>query len=154
MDRSKSASVSDIVWPSSHGKTSILRNINACLGNGVKLAYKTSLCEYVQRGQCPAKSGGSIDGNLWWNCWDYEYFSSKSQDLLKLPDPNFRKFRQQVDKVLVESPQTPLQKEGLSKGKGLIIALDEFEKIEDLINAGKNRTRVYGNAADTGASES
>jgi hypothetical protein len=46
-----------------------------------------------------------------------------NDDLLSLPLPTFRRYLEQVDKKLGE--------------KGLIIALDEFEQIEKLIEAGK-----------------
>ncbi|WP_354635293.1 hypothetical protein [Planktothricoides raciborskii] len=129
------------------GKTSILRNVNACLGDGVKLAYVNML----NVGNAPQGVGEVLMAICDEIAEIINISPPADEDLLKLPYPTFRRFLQQVDKVLVESPQTPLQKGGLREespqkslekgdlreGKGLIIALDEFEKIEDLINAGK-----------------
>ena len=171
------------------GKTSILRNINACLEDGVKLAYVNML----NVGNAPQGVGEVLMAICDEIAEIMNIDPPADEDLLKLPYPTFRRFLQQVDKVLVESPQTPLQKGGLTEespqtplqkggltaespqtplqkggltaespqtplqkgglreespqnslekrdlreGKGLIIALDEFEKIEDLINAGK-----------------
>ncbi|MBD2544327.1 MULTISPECIES: ATP-binding protein [Planktothricoides] len=157
------------------GKTSILRNINACLEDGVKLAYVNML----NVGNAPQGVGEVLMAICDEIAEIMNIYPPADEDLLKLPYPTFRRFLQQVDKVLAESPQTPLQKGGLREespqtplqkgglreespqtplqkgglreespqnslqkgglreGKGLIIALDEFEKIEDLINAGK-----------------
>jgi len=129
------------------GKTSILRNINACLEDGVKLAYVNML----NVGNAPQGVGEVLMAICDEIAEIMNISPPADEDLLKLPYPTFRRFLQQVDKMLAESPQTPLQKGGLREespqnslekrdlreGKGLIIALDEFEKIEDLINAGK-----------------
>ncbi len=123
------------------GKTSILKNVNACLGDGVKLAYVNML----NVGNAPQGVGEVLMAICDGIAAIMNISPPADEDLLKLPYPTFRRFLQQVDKVLAESPQTDgIQKGGLREGKGLIIALDEFEKIEDLINAGKIESGFMG----------
>lgn len=122
------------------GKTSILRNINACLGDGVKLAYVNML----NVGNAPQGVGEVLMAICDEIAEIMNISPPADEDLLKLPYPTFKRFLQQVDKILAESPQNSLEKGDLRKGKGLIIALDEFEKIEDLINAGKIEPEFMG----------
>ena len=155
------------------GKTSILKNVNTCLGDGVKLAYVNLL----DVGNAPQGVGEVLMAICDKVAEIVKISTPTDEDLLNLPYPTFRRFLRQVEKVLVtppnppllrggENPQTPLKKEGtppnpplvrggentqtplkkegtppnpplLRGGEGLIIALDEFEIIENLINAGK-----------------
>ncbi len=122
------------------GKTSILKNVNACLGDGVKLAYVNMLTV----GNAPQGVGEVLMAICDAIAEIMNISPPADEDLLKLPYPTFRRFLQQVDKVLGTPQIDGVQKGGLREGKGLIIALDEFEKIEDLINAGKIETGFMG----------
>ena len=101
------------------GKTSILLNVANSLGSQVKVAYVNLLLV----GDSPqgvgevlmAISDGIFDA--------VNIPPPPNDDLLNLPYPTFRRYLKQVEANLSET--------------GLIIALDEFEKIERLIEKGK-----------------
>ena len=101
------------------GKTSILLNVANSLSSQVKVAYVNLL----QVGDSPqgvgevlmAISDGIFDA--------VNIPPPANADLLNLPYPTFRRYLKQVEANLSET--------------GLIIALDEFEKIERLIEEGR-----------------
>lgn len=100
------------------GKTSILLNAANCLGSGVKVAYVNLL-----------RSGNSPQGvgEVLMAISDAIFQTVKlpppnDADLLKLPYRTFERYLKQIEANLEV---------------GLIIALDEFEKIEEMIEAGK-----------------
>lgn len=104
------------------GKTSILLNVANCSGSRVKVVYINLLLV----GNSPQGVGevlmaisDAISDAI--GCPPPD-----DNDLLNLPYPTFRRYFKQVVAIL---PGMSLQ--------GLIIALDEFEKIEELIEAGK-----------------
>jgi hypothetical protein len=107
------------------GKTSILLNAANCLGSGVKVAYvnlQRSAAQGVGEVLMAISDAISEVVNL---------PPPNDDDLLKLPYRNFERYLKQVVEMLnVET------RHGASL-QGLIIALDEFEKIEELIEAGK-----------------
>ena len=101
------------------GKTSILLNVANSLGSQVKVAYVNLL----QVGDSPQGVGEVLmaisDG-----IFDAVNIPPPADaDLLNLPYPTFRRYLKQVEANLSET--------------GLIIALDEFEKIERLIEEGR-----------------
>jgi hypothetical protein len=101
------------------GKTSILKNIESRLGSGIHVAYVNLL-----------KSAGAD------NLSDVLLaISDQVATTLAIAPP--------LDSDMETSPARTFERflrratHSLANGKGLIIALDEFEKIEELINAGK-----------------
>ncbi|MEO1400858.1 MAG: ATP-binding protein [Cyanobacteria bacterium J06635_1] len=102
------------------GKTSILKNLSHTLGNNLQVAYVNLLnLGAVSQGvgEVLITISDAISHTL-------SISPPKDEDLLDLPYPTFRRFIQAISKQLKDK-------------QGLIIALDEFEKIEDLIAAGK-----------------
>jgi hypothetical protein len=101
------------------GKTSILRNASHRLGSGVKVAYVNLL----EVGDAPL---GVLEVLMAISDAISEVVEippPADADLLNFPLPTFRRYFKQVEAELEE--------------KGLIIGLDEFEKIEELIEEGK-----------------
>jgi hypothetical protein len=100
------------------GKTSILRNTGNCLGSGVKVAY-VNLLTVANASQGVAEVLMAICDAI-----SREVHGTPPDDtkLLNSPYRTFDRYLKQVEANL----------EG-----GLIIALDEFEEIEELIEAGK-----------------
>ncbi|MEM9803815.1 MAG: ATP-binding protein [Cyanobacteria bacterium P01_D01_bin.56] len=97
------------------GKTSILRNLSACLGNNPKVVYVNLLTlGHVTEGvgEVLITISDSIAKTV-------ELAAPKDDDLLRLPEITFKRYLQDVIKHL--------------NGTGLIIALDEFEQLEELI---------------------
>ncbi|NJO30412.1 MAG: ATP-binding protein [Richelia sp. SL_2_1] len=111
------------------GKTSILRNAADSVGSGVRLAYVNMLIAgnisegvgEVLMAICDAVSEA------------VNVPPPDDEKLLKLPERTFERYLKQVVEKLHE---TSLQ--------GLIIAIDEFEKIEELIAAGKISENFLG----------
>jgi hypothetical protein len=96
------------------GKTSILRNAANSLDNQVKVAY-VNLLKLGDVTQGVGEVLMAISDEI---SQIVNISPPKDDDLLKLPVPTFNRYFKQVIKNL---------------SGGLIIALDEFEKIEDLI---------------------
>ncbi len=101
------------------GKTSILRNATTKVNTEVRVAYVNLL-----------SIGSAVNGitDILMAICDAiteatDIPAPNNDDLLKFPETTFRRHLQHIDKTFT--------------GKGLIIALDEFEKIEELIEAGK-----------------
>ncbi|MFN7760088.1 MAG: AAA family ATPase [Pseudanabaena sp.] len=101
------------------GKTSILRNIPTNLGYQVRVAYVNLL----SIGSAP----NGITDILMAICEALQEVTDipypNNNDLFQFPETAFRRYLQHIEKNFA--------------GTGLIIALDEFEKIEELIDAGK-----------------
>ncbi|MEO1068985.1 MAG: ATP-binding protein [Cyanobacteria bacterium J06638_6] len=101
------------------GKTSILRNVSRVLGSGLRVAYVNLLKS--------AGADGLSDVLL--------SISDQVAATLAIPPPS--------DADMVASPARTFERflqsaiNSLAEGEGLIIALDEFEKIEELIEAGR-----------------
>ncbi|MBN3894936.1 MAG: helix-turn-helix domain-containing protein, partial [Nostoc sp. NOS(2021)] len=100
------------------GKTSILLNATNCLGSQIQLAYVNLL----RLGDSPQGVGEVLMAICDEISQTVKLPSPADADLLNLPYRTFERYLKQVEANL----------EG-----GLIIALDEFEKIEDLIEAKK-----------------
>ena len=101
------------------GKTSILRNAANRLGIGVQVAY-VNLLEVGDAKLGVAEVLMAMSDAI---SEVVQIPPPANEDLLNLPLPTFRRYLKQVEAQLGT--------------KGLIIVLDEFEKIEDLIEAGK-----------------
>jgi AAA+ ATPase superfamily predicted ATPase len=101
------------------GKTSILRNVANRLELGVWVAY-VNLLEVGDASLGVAEVLMAISDAI---SDTVQIPPPANDDLLNLPLPTFRRYFKQVEAELGE--------------KGLIIALDEFEKIEELIEAQK-----------------
>ncbi|MEM9907061.1 MAG: ATP-binding protein [Cyanobacteria bacterium P01_D01_bin.44] len=102
------------------GKTSILKNLSHVLGNNLQVAYVNLLnlgAVSQGAGEVLITLSDAISHTL-------SISPPKDDDLLSLPYPTFRRFIQAIGKQLKDK-------------QGLVIALDEFEKIEELIAAGK-----------------
>jgi len=101
------------------GKTSILRNATTKVNTEVRVAYVNLLSV--------SSASNGITDILMAICDALEEVTEipvpSNNDLLQFPENTFRRYLEQVTKTFT--------------GKGLIIALDEFEKIEELIDAGK-----------------
>ena len=101
------------------GKTSILRNTTTKVNSQVKVAYVNLL----SIGSAP----NGITDILMAICDAIQEVTDIStpnnSDLFQFPETTFRRHLQYIEKTFT--------------GTGLIIALDEFEKIEELIDAGK-----------------
>lgn len=105
--------------PQRIGKTSILLNAANCLGSGVKLAYIN-----LQRvGDCPQGVAEVLMAMS--NCISetVNLPPPTDADILNFPYRTFERYLKQIEANLSET--------------GLIIALDEFEKIEELIEKDK-----------------
>jgi AAA+ ATPase superfamily predicted ATPase len=103
------------------GKTSILRNITSRIGAGVKVAYVNllNLGNVSQEGEVLMAISDAISDVL-------KVPPPSDADLLQLPYRTFERYLKQVAQTF----------SGTSR-QGLIIALDEFEKIEEMRDAGK-----------------
>ena len=101
------------------GKTSILRNATTKVNTEVRVAYVNLLSV--------SSANNGITDILMAICDALEEVTEipvpSNNDLLQFPEITFRRYLEQITKTFT--------------GKGLIIALDEFEKIEELIDAGK-----------------
>ncbi len=99
------------------GKSSILRNAVNCLGEGVRLAYidLLGLADADGLGDVLIGISDAISQEV-------KIQPPSDNEYLNSPQRTFKRYLQQVVNNL---------------GFGLIIGLDEFEKIEDLIEAGK-----------------
>ncbi|MEH1898501.1 MAG: ATP-binding protein [Nostoc sp.] len=100
------------------GKTSILLNTANCLGSQIQLAYVNLLL----LGDSPQGVGEVLMAICDEISQTVKLPPPADADLLNLPYPTFKRYLKQVEAQL---------------DGGLIIALDEFEKIEDLIEAKK-----------------
>lgn len=100
------------------GKTSILLNAAQCLGSGIQLAY----VNFLSMGDSPQGVGEVLIAISDEISQVVKLPPPTDADLLNLPYRNFERYLKQVATQLKT---------------GLIIALDEFEKIEYLIDAGK-----------------
>ncbi|WP_189525263.1 AAA family ATPase [Nostoc sp. 'Peltigera membranacea cyanobiont' 232] len=100
------------------GKTSILLNTANCLGSQIQLAYVNLLL----LGDSPQGVGEVLMAICDEISQTIKLPPPADTDLLNLPYPTFKRYLKQVEAQL---------------DGGLIIALDEFEKIEDLIEAKK-----------------
>jgi len=100
------------------GKTSILLNAANCLGSQIQLAYVNLL----RLGDSPQGVGEVLMAICDEISRTVKLSSPADADLLNLPYRTFERYLKQVEANL---------------DGGLIIALDEFEKIEDLIEARK-----------------
>ncbi|MDJ1169215.1 ATP-binding protein [Roseofilum sp. BLCC_M154] len=98
------------------GKTSILRNVSTALGSRVKLAYVNLQGLGNDLAEILIEISYEISEVL-------EISSPNDDDFFKLPYPTFRRYLVKIEKQLDQNK--------------LIIALDEFETIEHLINEGK-----------------
>jgi hypothetical protein len=101
------------------GKTSILRNVAKFVGEGVQVAY-VNLLEVADAPQGVVEVLMAICDAI---SEVMQIPPPSNEDFLSLPQPTFRRYLTQV--------------EGELGTKGLIVALDEFEQIEELIEAGK-----------------
>lgn len=100
------------------GKTSILLNAANCSGSGVKVAYVNLLC----LGDSPQGAGEVLMAISDAISDAVDCTPPSDTDLLNLPYRTFERYLKQVEAHL---------------SGGLIVALDEFEKIEELIEAEK-----------------
>jgi hypothetical protein len=101
------------------GKTSILKNAANSLGSGVKLAYVNLL----EVGDAPLGVGEVLIAMSDAVSRVVNLRPPTDTEFLNLPLPTFRRYLENVIETINET--------------SLIIALDEFEKIEDLIEIGK-----------------
>ncbi len=119
------------------GKTSILRNATNCLGSGVKVAYINML----EVGNAPQGIVEVLMAICDGISQVVQIPPPGNYDLFNFPLPTFRRYLQQVvEKLNVEiyhNTSDGSNNTSMGGTKGLIIALDEFEKIEELIDAGK-----------------
>lgn len=111
------------------GKTSILRNAANSLDNQVKVAY-VNLLKLGDVTQGVGEVLMAISDEI---SQVVNIPTPNDDDLLKLPVPTFNRYFKEVIKNLSNN----------SSG-GLIIALDEFEKIEDLIKDKKITAKFMG----------
>ncbi|MBD2067759.1 hypothetical protein H6F93_09490, partial [Leptolyngbya sp. FACHB-671] len=101
------------------GKTSILLNVTTLLGAGIKVAYVNLLL------LAQDQSIGDV----------FMAICNEVAQVMHLPPPN--------DADLLHAPYRAFERylkraeARLGKAEGLIIAIDEFEKLEDLIQAGR-----------------
>jgi len=102
------------------GKTSILKNLPTYLGNHIQVVYINLLnlgAVSEGAGEVLITFSDAISAKL-------SVSPPDDETLLRLPYPTFRRFIQTLNQSLKDN-------------QGLIIALDEFEKIEDLIRSDK-----------------
>jgi hypothetical protein len=108
------------------GKTSILRNATTKVNSEVRVAYVNLLSV--------SSANNGITDILMAICDALEEVTEipvpSNNDLHQFPETTFRRYLEQITKTFT--------------GKGLIIALDEFEKIEELIDAGKLSKEFLG----------
>jgi hypothetical protein len=108
------------------GKTSILRNIANCLGSDVMVVYIN-----LQRLGTVSEGMGEVLMAMSDSITDaLQIPPPEDEALLRLPQRTFERY---LTKVVREMSQ-----------KGLIIALDEFEMIEELIEAGQIPANFIG----------
>jgi MFS family permease len=100
------------------GKTSILLNARHCSGSGVKVAYVNLL----RLGDSPQGVGEVLIAITDAISDTVDCIHPSDADLLNLPYRTFERYLKQVEAHL---------------SSGLIVALDEFEKLEELIEAEK-----------------
>ncbi len=101
------------------GKTSILLNISGALGVGIYVVYVNLLRS------ASAQGVGDVMLAMSDEIAQVMHLSPPSDaDMLALPYRTFERYLKQVETEL-------------GPGEGLVIAIDEFEKIEDLIAAGR-----------------
>ncbi len=101
------------------GKTSLLLNASNCVGTGIKVAF----INLQILGNCPQ---GVVDILIAIADSISEAINlppPPDEEMLRLPQRAFRRYLKQVEEKLNQ--------------ESLIVALDEFEKIEELITAGK-----------------
>ncbi|KST68292.1 AAA family ATPase [Mastigocoleus testarum] len=115
------------------GKTSILRNATNCLGSGVKVAYVNML----EVGNAPQGIVEVLMAICDGISQVVQIPPPGNDDLFNFPLPTFRRYLQQVVEKLNVETYDGSNSTSMGGKKGLIIALDEFEKIEELIDAGK-----------------
>ncbi len=101
------------------GKTSVLRNVNARLGSTTQLIYVNLL----NLGEVTQGAGEVLLAICDEIARATHQPAPADHDLLTLPYPTFKRYLQ----ALSQAPNA----------KGLIIALDEFERLEDLIQIGQ-----------------
>ncbi len=109
------------------GKTSILKNLPTYLGNNIQVVYINLLnlgAVSEGAGEVLITFSDAISAKL-------SVSPPDDETLLRLPYPTFRRFIQTLNQSLKDN-------------QGLIIALDEFEKIEDLIRADKLSSDFLG----------
>jgi len=105
------------------GKTSILRNVSRLLGSEIELAYVN-----LQRvGSAPQGVGEVLLAIGDAIAEAVELPPPDTEDLLQLPYPTFQRYLRRVERERLQGRST----------QGLIIALDEFEQIEMLIERGR-----------------
>jgi hypothetical protein len=129
------------------GKTSILRNLSQRVGAGVKIAYVNLLGvgDVAHEGEVLMALSDAISQTV-------NIPPPTDEDLLNLPYPIFRRYLQRIinannvnsdshknveTRYIASPPQNPTSNPQTPPSQGLIIALDEFEKIEELIATGK-----------------
>jgi hypothetical protein len=115
------------------GKTSILRNLSLRVGAGVKIAYVNLLGvgDVAHEGEVLMALSDAISQTV-------NIPPPNDKDLLKLPYRTFTQYLKNVEtRYIASPPQNPTSNPQTPPSRGLIIALDEFEKIEELIAAGK-----------------
>jgi hypothetical protein len=120
------------------GKTSILRNLSQRVGAGVKIAYINLLGvgDVAHEGEVLMALSDAISQTV-------NIPPPNDEDLLNLPYRTFTRYLQRIIDNNVETryiaslPENPTSNPKTPTSRGLIIALDEFEKIEELIAAGK-----------------
>ena len=124
------------------GKTSILRNATNCLGSGVKVAYVNML----EVGNAPQGIVEVLMAICDGISQVVQIPPPGNDDLFNFPLPTFRRYLQQVVETYHGTSNHGMSNHirsdasnstSMGGTKGLIIALDEFEKIEELIDAGK-----------------
>jgi len=123
------------------GKTSILRNIANCLGAEIKLAY----INLLDVGNAPQGVGEVLMAICDGIAEAVNLPPPADEDLLHLPYPIFWRYLKEVQELLIGPPIlrgtgfTPPKVGGAGgqNPQNLIIALDEFGQIEELINNGK-----------------
>ncbi|MBW4448733.1 MAG: AAA family ATPase [Spirirestis rafaelensis WJT71-NPBG6] len=121
------------------GKSSILRNVANFVSANVQVAYVNLL----EVGDAPEGVGEVVMAICDAISDAVQIPPPSNDDLLSLPLPTFRRYLKQVETRLMSqrvAEVTNVVASGvasLENPKGLIIALDEFEQIEKLIEAGK-----------------
>lgn len=109
------------------GKTSILKNLSHYLGNNIKVVY----INLLNLGEVSEGTGEVLITLSDAISQSFSLSPPDDETLLRLPEVTFRRFIQAINQKLKDN-------------QGLIIALDEFEKIEELILAGKLRSNFLG----------
>ena len=109
------------------GKTSILKNLSHYLGNNIKVVY----INLLNLGEVSEGTGEVLITLSDAISQSFSLSPPDDETLLRLPEVTFRRFIQAINQKLKDN-------------QGLIIALDEFEKIEELILAGKLSPNFLG----------